>query len=97
VMLRVGTSRAAQAYNPTGISYVSGLILRGRDLIMVGEPTGRDVNWTHADPDYLPPEIDVTKPSMARVYDARLGGKDNFAADRAVAEEVNKVFPDGGK
>lgn len=64
---------------------------------MAGEPTGRDVSWTHADPDYLPPEIDVTKPSIARVYDARLGGKDNFAADRAVAEEVNKVFPDGGK
>jgi hypothetical protein len=64
---------------------------------MAGEPTGPDLSWTHADPDYLPPEIDVTKPSIARVYDARLGGKDNFAADRAVAEQVNKVFPDGGK
>jgi len=64
---------------------------------MAGESTGPDLGWTHADPDYLPPEIDVTKPSIARVYDARLGGKDNFAADRAVAEQVNKVFPDGGK
>ncbi|HEX4833233.1 MAG TPA: SAM-dependent methyltransferase [Trebonia sp.] len=64
---------------------------------MAGELTGQDLGWTHADPDYLPPEIDVTKPSIARVYDARLGGKDNFAADRAVAAEVNKVFPDGGK
>jgi hypothetical protein len=73
------------------------LILKGRDLIMAGESTGQDLSWTHADPDYLPPEIDVTKPSIARVYDARLGGKDNFAADRAVAAEVNKVFPDGGK
>jgi hypothetical protein len=64
---------------------------------MAGETGGPDLSWTHADPDYLPPEIDVTKPSIARVYDALLGGKDNFAADRAVAEQVNKVFPDGGK
>src|ERR1041384_1631476 len=29
----------------------------------------------------------------ARVYDYLLGGKDNFAADRAAAEEVVKVAP----
>lgn len=64
---------------------------------MTGDDTGQDMAWTHADPGYLPPEIDTSKPSIARVYDARLGGKDNFAVDRAVADEVNHAFPDGGK
>jgi hypothetical protein len=58
--------------------------------------TGQDMGWTKADPDYLPPEVDISRPSIARVYDAVLGGKDNFAADRAVVEEVQKTFPDGG-
>ncbi len=31
---------------------------------------------------------------MARVYDFWLGGKDNFAADRAVAERVATAYPD---
>ncbi len=54
-------------------------------------------NWTHRDPDYLPPEIDTTRPSIARVYDAFLGGKDNFAVDRAVAMEGMRHFPDRGE
>ena len=58
--------------------------------------TGQDMGWTKADPDYLPREVDASKPSIARVYDAVLGGKDNFAVDRAVVEEVQKTFPDGG-
>jgi hypothetical protein len=31
---------------------------------------------------------------MARVYDFWLGGTDNFAADRTVAEQVAAVYPD---
>ncbi len=31
---------------------------------------------------------------MARVYDFWLGGKDNFPADRAVAEQVAAAYPD---
>jgi hypothetical protein len=31
---------------------------------------------------------------MARVYDFWLGGKDNFAADRAVADQVAAAYPD---
>jgi hypothetical protein len=54
------------------------------------------MGWAKADPDYLPPEVDISKPSIARVYDAVLGGKDNFQVDRAVVEEVQKTFPDGG-
>jgi hypothetical protein len=41
-----------------------------------------------AEPGAAPPEIDVTKPHPARMYDYFLGGKDNFAADRAVATQV---------
>jgi hypothetical protein len=55
------------------------------------------MSWTHQDPDYVLPEIDTTKPSVARVYDAILGGKDNFAADRAVVVEALKALPDDGK
>lgn len=64
---------------------------------MAGENAGQGMGWTHADPDYVPPEMDTTKPSVARVYDAILGGKDNFAADRAVADMAHKAFPDGGR
>lgn len=38
--------------------------------------------------------IDPTKPSIARVYDFFLGGKDNFAIDRQVGEETLKIAPD---
>jgi len=31
---------------------------------------------------------------MARVYDLWLGGKDNFAADRAAGDQVAAVYPD---
>jgi hypothetical protein len=38
--------------------------------------------------------LDTSVPHIARVYDYWLGGKDNFAADRAVAEQVIATFPD---
>jgi hypothetical protein len=41
----------------------------------------------------LPPEIDTTKPHSARMYDYYLGGKDNFAADRAAAEQAIAAWP----
>ena len=42
----------------------------------------------------VPPGLDVTKPNIARVYDAFLGGKDNFAADRQVVDFALQVTPD---
>ena len=39
------------------------------------------------------PELDTTVAHSARVYDYWLGGKDNFAADRAAAEQVIEVRP----
>jgi hypothetical protein len=45
------------------------------------------------DPDWLPPEINTGKAHPARVYDYMLGGKDNFAADRALADAVTAAMP----
>jgi S-adenosyl methyltransferase len=45
------------------------------------------------DPHRLPPEINVTVAHPARVYDYLLGGKDNFAADRALGDAVVKAMP----
>lgn len=42
-----------------------------------------------------PAGVDPTKPSVARVYDYFLGGKDNFAVDRQVAQLALQVTPDG--
>ena len=36
----------------------------------------------------LPPEIDTSRPHPARVYDALIGGENNFAADRETVERV---------
>ena len=39
-------------------------------------------------------EIDTSKPHPARLYDFYLGGKDNYAADRAAAKQVLRVAPE---
>lgn len=41
-----------------------------------------------------PAGIDVTTPSPARIYDVFLGGKDNYAADRAAASVAVEAGPD---
>ncbi|MEU6217785.1 SAM-dependent methyltransferase [Streptomyces sp. NPDC047022] len=41
----------------------------------------------------LSTSIDATVPTAARMYDYYLGGKDNYAADRAAVEELDKVVP----
>jgi hypothetical protein len=48
-----------------------------------------------SDDEWAPPGIDVTTPSIARVYDYMLGGKDNFAVDREVAKMALEIAPDG--
>ncbi|GAA3470907.1 SAM-dependent methyltransferase [Nonomuraea roseola] len=45
-------------------------------------------------PDMTDLQIDTTSPSVARVYDYWLGGKDNFAVDRQAAEQLLKLVPD---
>ncbi|QFG26046.1 SAM-dependent methyltransferase [Actinomadura sp. WMMB 499] len=45
-------------------------------------------------PENAPPGIDPSTPTFARVYDYFLGGKDNFAADREVADMVMGLVPE---
>ncbi len=50
---------------------------------MTGSPMGDDAV-----------SLDTSVPHIARVYDYWLGGKDNFAADRVVAEQVIASLPE---
>jgi S-adenosyl methyltransferase len=44
--------------------------------------------------DNLDDDFDPSRPNEARVYDYLLGGKNNFAADRAVANQIIAQLPD---
>ena len=39
------------------------------------------------------PKLDTSRPSSARVWNYLLGGKDNFAIDRMVGDQVRATFP----
>ncbi|SMD07379.1 SAM-dependent methyltransferase [Lentzea albidocapillata] len=45
-------------------------------------------------PNWAPGDIDLERPSVARVYDYWLGGAHNFAADRAVAQKTLETMPE---
>ncbi len=51
---------------------------------MTGESTGSDFGS----------RLNTDVPHSARIWNYWLGGKDNFAADRAVGEQVKQVYPD---
>src|ERR1700728_1516543 len=72
-----------------------GHVFRHLEMSSLGAPAVSRLGkpWTLSGPRRVPPEIDIHKPSVARVYDAILGGKDNFPWDRAVAAEVIAAFP----
>ena len=40
-----------------------------------------------------PPLVDASRPLAPRIYDFLLGGKDNYAADRALGEELLRLSP----
>jgi hypothetical protein len=42
----------------------------------------------------VPLDIDLSRPSVARMYDYYLGGKDNFAIDRDAVERVERAMPE---
>lgn len=44
--------------------------------------------------DEVPPGVDPTRPTTARIYDYFLGGTNNFPVDRAVAERLKAATPD---
>mgnify|MGYP001236184208 CR=1 FL=1 len=43
--------------------------------------------------EWAPQGIDPTVPSIARTYDYLIGGKDNFAVDRAVGDTIKERLP----
>jgi hypothetical protein len=51
---------------------------------MTGSSTGPDFSS----------RLDTHAPHSARIWNYWLGGKDNFAADRAVGDQVKQVYPD---
>jgi SAM-dependent methyltransferase len=51
-----------------------------------------------AESDRFPPvALDQTRPSLARVYDAFLGGKDNYEVDREVCRRALAIDPDAAE
>jgi hypothetical protein len=46
-------------------------------------------------PEWVPDEVDLSRPSAARMYDYYLGGAHNFGVDREVANKMLALFPDG--
>ena len=45
-------------------------------------------------PGQVPDEVDIERPSAARMYDFYLGGSCHFAVDRALAEDMLRIWPD---
>jgi hypothetical protein len=45
-------------------------------------------------PRWAPPDVDLSRPSAARVYDYYLGGSHNFAVDRKMADEAIRLWPE---
>lgn len=43
--------------------------------------------------DWVPPGVDISVPSAARLYDFMLGGGHNFAADRELGEQIAATMP----
>ncbi|MCX4744249.1 SAM-dependent methyltransferase [Kitasatospora sp. NBC_01287] len=44
--------------------------------------------------DWQPAVFETPTPNIARVYDYLLGGKDNYAPDRAVAQRIEQTLPE---
>src|SRR5437773_364063 len=51
------------------------------------------MSQSSAYPSAVPVGVDTSRASIARVYDAALNGKDNFAIDREVLAQVRTVAP----
>jgi O-methyltransferase involved in polyketide biosynthesis len=57
-------------------------------------PGGGGPNWwVYAEPDRIPAQVDTSVAHPARVHDYWLGGKDNFAADRAAGDAIKAAVP----
>jgi len=65
-------------------------------IVVLFEDGGRRVpgGTTMERPAWAPNDIDLDRPSAARVYDYYLGGSHNFAADRAMADKAMQILPE---
>jgi O-methyltransferase involved in polyketide biosynthesis len=54
----------------------------------------RDGGETVSDIEQAPPGVDITVPSVARMYDYYLGGTDNYEVDRVAGEKVRANMPE---
>jgi S-adenosyl methyltransferase len=62
-----------------------------RSMLMPVIPaTGKDA----MEPGFAASAIDTSKPHPARMYDAYLGGKDNYPVDREAVRKIMRVFPE---
>src|SRR5450432_3709335 len=58
-------------------------------------PGAADPRRTHVpDAESLPPGVDPTRPSPARLYDYYLGGTHNLEVDRQAAEQIRQQMPE---
>jgi hypothetical protein len=47
-----------------------------------------------SEPDHVPPGVDTTRPSPARLYDYYLGGTNNLPVDRELGDRLKAAVPD---
>ncbi|MFC7328925.1 SAM-dependent methyltransferase [Marinactinospora rubrisoli] len=82
-----------------GLGLTCGIAVRCRWFQERGGPPMENdsMNWMKRQPKAewgKFPEIDTTHPSVIRVYDFLLGGKDNFAVDREAGRKLKQVSPE---
>jgi DNA-binding HxlR family transcriptional regulator len=87
--------RVKRALDLVSASEIGGAIMAaGAASGPASRSDGAVVNSRESRPDWAPADVDITRPSVARIYDCYLGGHHNFAADRAVAEQSLKLLPE---
>ncbi|MDQ1286613.1 MAG: hypothetical protein QG622_178 [Actinomycetota bacterium] len=53
-----------------------------------------DWSWAEEGPAWIAPTVNTSVPSIARIYDHLLGGKDNYAIDRETTSLIRQIVPD---
>jgi hypothetical protein len=76
---RTPTSVSPRGFTP-GESHIAGKV--------------RAVTVDSSGDERTPTSLDTSEPHSARVWNYWLGGKDNFAADRALGDQIKQFFPD---